>query len=378
MLKRALAAMSWEDATDEEELRWLWVAIQAAVNLWDDHAWEEVAIRWLQLTRDTGVLTVLPLALNGRIAEYALAGELAAAATLTEEVAAVREATGSPVPPYGALILAAWRGREEEVTSLIETISQEVALRGEVYAFSTVEWARALLFNGLGRYEDALTAAERATARTEDLWFHNWGLVELILAGVRSGKTELAATALERLSEITRASGTDWALGIEARSRALLSDGDAAERLYRQAIERLSRTRVRVELARTHLLYGEWLRRKRQRLQAREQLRTSHEMFRAMQIEAFAERAANELMATGERARRRVVETRDDLTAQEAQVARLARDGMSNAEIGARLFISARTVEYHLRKVFTKLGISSRHQLQGPLHAQASQGVPGR
>jgi DNA-binding CsgD family transcriptional regulator len=378
MLKRALAAMSWEDSTDEEALRWLWVAIQAAVNLWDDHAWEEVAIRWLQHARDTGVLTVLPLALNGRIAEHAFAGEFATAATLIEEGAAVREATGSPVPPYGALILAAWRGREAEVTSLIETISQEVALRGEVYALSTIEWARALLFNGLGRYEDALAAAGRATAHTEDLWFYNWGLVELIVAGVRGGKPELAATALERLSAITRASGTDWALGIEARSRALLSEGDAADALYRDAIERLGRTRVRVELGRTHLFYGEWLRRRRRRAEAREQLRIAHKMLAGMAIEAFAERAAAELLATGERARRRVFETRDDLTSQEAQVARLARDGLSNAEIGGRLFISGRTAEYHLHKVFTKLDISSRHQLAGALPGDEGPAAPGR
>jgi DNA-binding CsgD family transcriptional regulator len=248
---------------------------------------------------------------------------------------------------------------------MIETVSKEVRSRGEAYALSTTEWARALLYNGLGRYEDALTAAERATEHTEDLWFYNWGLVELVTAAVRSGKTELAADALERLSEMTHASGSDWALGIEARSKAQLSEGEVADGLYRRAIDRLGRTRMRGELARTHLFYGEWLRRERRRVEARAQLRTAHEMLSTMGIEAFAERAANELLATGERARRRTVETRDDLTAQEARVARLARDGLSNAEIGARLFISARTVEYHLHKVFTKLGIISRHQLEG-------------
>ena len=372
MLKRALAAFASEDSSGEEALHWLWVASLAAANLWDDHMWEVVATRWLQLTRDTGVLPVLPLALNGRIAAYTFAGELATAAALTEEVDAVSEATGSQVPPYGALILAAWRGRETEATELIETISKEVPSRGEAYALSATEWARAMLYNGLGRYEDALTAAERATEHTEDLWFYNWGLVELIVAGVRSGKPELAAKALERLSEITRASGTDWALGIEARSRALLSEGEIAEGLYRQAIDRLGRTRVRAELARTHLLYGEWLRRERRRLEARDQLRIAQEMLSAMGIEAFAERAANELLATGEHARKRTVETRDDLTAQEARVARLARDGLSNAEIGTRLFISARTVEYHLHKVFTKLGISSRNQLDRALPREPS------
>jgi len=370
MLKRALAALASEDSSGEETLHWLWVAALAAVHLWDDQMWEVVATRWLQLTRDTGVLSLLPLALNGRIAAYTFAGELATAAALTEEVDAVSEATWSQVPPYGALILAAWRGRETEATELIATISKDVPSRGEAYA--NTEWARAMLYNGLGRYEDALTAAERATEYTEHLWFYNWGLVELIVAGVRTGKPELAAKALERLSEITRASGTDWALGIEARSKALLSEGEVAESLYRHAIDRLSRTRMRAELARAHLLYGEWLRRERRQLDARDQLRIAQEMLSEMGMEAFADRAANELLATGERARRRVVATRNDLTAQEARVARLARDGLSNPEIGTRLFISARTVEYHLHKVFTKLGISSRNQLDRALPREPS------
>ena len=373
MLKRALAAFASEDSSGEETLHWLWVATLAAVHLWDDHIWEVVATRWLQLTRDTGVLSLLPLALNGRIAAYTFAGELATAAALTEEVDAVSEATGSQVPPYGALILAAWRGRETKATKLIETISQQVPSLGEAYA--NTEWARAMLYNGLGRYEDALTAAERATEYREHLWFYNWGLVELIVAGVRSGKPELAAKALERLSEITRASGTDWALGIEARSKALLSEGEVAESLYRHAIDRLSRTRMRAELARAHLFYGEWLRRERRQLDARDQLRIAQEMLSEMGIEAFADRAANELRATGERARRRVVETRDDLTAQEARVARLARDGLSNPEIGTRLVISPRTVEYHLHKVFTKLNISARAQLDAALPRERSRAL---
>ena len=226
-------------------------------------------------------------------------------------------------------------------------------------------------------YTDAMAAARRASEHPEgDLGFSNWALAELIMAAFRSGRAERAAEALERLSRMTRASGTDWALGIEARSRALVSEGDSAERLDREAIERLSRTRVRAEFARAHLLDGEWLRRGRRRLDAREQLRTAHEMFVAMGIEAFAERAARELLATGERARKRTVEAREDLTAQEVQIARLAGDGLSNPEIGGRLFISPRTVEYHLHKVFSKLGISSRNQLSHVLPREPGAALP--
>ena len=221
-----------------------------------------------------------------------------------------------------------------------------------------------MLHNGLGRYEDALAAAQQAAEDTHPSWWRNWGLVELIEAAARSGKPELAADALGQLSQTTRASGTDWALGIEARSRALLAEGDAAEPLYREAIGRLERTHVRVELARAHLLYGEWLRRERRRLDAREQLRTAHELFTEFGMEAFAERARVELEATGEHARKRTVETRDELTPQEAQISRLAADGATNQEIAAQLFISPSTVDYHLRKAFRKLGVRSRHQLK--------------
>jgi len=269
-------------------------------------------------------------------------------------------------------LLAAWRGREAEASNLIEAITKEVVARGEGIGLTITHWASAVLYNGLGRYEEALTAAERASEHPEDLGFSNWGLVEAIVAGVRSGKRERAADAFQRLSELTRASGTDWALGIEARSRALLSEGEVAERLYREAIDRLGRTRIRVELARAHLLYGEWLRRERRRVEAREHLRNAQAMLTAMGIEAFMPRTERELAATGERARKRTPDTREDLTAQEAQVARLARDGLSNPEIGARLFISPRTAEYHLHKVFTKLDISSRNQLSRVLPQETS------
>ena len=370
--KRALQAFCSEDITVEEGLRWLWLASVTAADLWDDESWYVLSNRHVKIAREAGALSELPLALNSRVYVHMFAGELAAAASLVEEVQAVREATGSNLAAYGALGLAAWRGREGEAGNLIEASMREVVPRGEGIGVTVTQWASALLYNGLGQYQDALVAARQAGEHPQELGVANWGLTELVEAAARSGVTELAADALERLSAMTRASGTDWALGIEARSRALLSDGDAAERLYLEALERLGRTHVRVELARAHLLYGEWLRRDRRRLDAREQLRAAHEMFTGMGAEAFAERAAGELLATGEHARKRTVETREDLTPQEAQIARLARDGLSNPEIGARLFISPRTVEYHLHKVFSKLGISSRNQLDRALPAQPS------
>jgi DNA-binding CsgD family transcriptional regulator len=229
-----------------------------------------------------------------------------------------------------------------------------------------IEWATALLYNGLGRYADALAAAERGCEH-DDVGLCAWSLVELIEAGVRTGATDTAAAALDRLSERTQASGTDWALGIEAGSRALLGNGREAEPLYREAVERLARSRGAVHLARAQLLYGEWLRRETRRVDAREQLRAAHEMFSGFGAEGFAERARRELQATGETARARTVETLDVLTPQEAQIARMASDRQTNPEIGAKLFISPRTVEYHLRKVFTKLGVSSRKELRAAL-----------
>jgi DNA-binding CsgD family transcriptional regulator len=369
VVRRALDAFLGEDQPSEAELRGPWLACHAAADLWEDDLWQGLAIRQVQRVREAGALATLPVALSQRISAHAFAGELAAGASLIEEMHAASETTGSHIPAYGPLVLAAWRGREADASELIE--ASQVGSRGEGLGEAVAQWARAVLCNGLGRYEDALAAAERASGHPEDLAVFNWGLAELIVAAVRSGNIDRAAVALERLSEIARASGTDWALGIEARSRALLNEGAAAERLYREAIDRLGRTQVRVELGRAHLVYGEWLRRERRRVDARQQLRTAHEMFTAMGLEAFAGRAARELLATGERARKRSVETREDLTAQEAQVARLARDGLSNSEIGARLFISARTVEYHLHKVFSKLDIRSRIQLPLALPQEA-------
>src|SRR4051794_25448009 len=361
-LKRALSAFPDDEAPSEKALPWMWLACRTAADLWDDGAWEALAARYVESAREAGALTLLPLALNQRIAAHTFAGEMTAAASLIEELHSVTEATGSEVRPYGRLLVAVW-GRGSDAYELIEEAKKEALARGEGVGLTVAYWAAAVLCNGLGRYAEALEAAQHATEHPEDLGFANWALAELILAAARSGDSERAAEAVERLSALTRASGTDWALGLEARCRALVSEGDVADALYREAIERLGRTRIRVELARAHLLYGEWLRRERRRLEARNHLRIAQEMLSAMDVETFTERVSRELSATGARARRRTAETREDLTAQELQVARLARDGLSNPEIGARLFISPRTVEYHLGKVFTKLGITSRNQL---------------
>jgi DNA-binding CsgD family transcriptional regulator len=265
--------------------------------------------------------------------------------------------------PYGALSLAAFRGREAEVSHLAEITIKDVQRRGEGEGLSFVHWARAVLYNALGRYEAALAAAQQAAGYPPSLWFGNWALIELIEAAARGGVPQRADGALQRLSEIARVCGTDWVLGVEARCRALVSDGEAAESGYREAMERLDRAGLRIDLARAQLLYGEWLRRQRRRRDARDQLGSAYEAFDSFGAGAFAERARIELRATGGAAPDRTVAARDPLTAQEALIARLASRGASNPEIAAQLFISRATVAYHLRKVFVKLGVTSRDQL---------------
>ncbi|GAA1214263.1 LuxR family transcriptional regulator [Pseudonocardia alaniniphila] len=364
MLKQALRALRSPDLSGAVGLRWGWLACVTARDLWDDESWEVLATRYVGLARDAGALTVLPLALSLRIVVHSFLGELSAAASLTDEVEVISEATGNPVVPYGAVLLAAWQGREAEAMEVMAAATRQLEQRGEEVGLSITGWARALLANSLGRSQDALTAAEQAGDQPAGTDLAPPGvLVELVEAAARSGMRERATAALTRLSEATRASGTEWALGVEARSRALVSEDETAERLYAEAIDRLRRTRVRGELARTHLLYGEWLRRERRRQDAREQLRTAHEMFTTMGMEAFAERAARELQATGQRLSSRTAETSGDMTAQEAQIVRLVREGLSNSEVGARLFLSPRTVEWHLRRIFSKLQITSRKQL---------------
>jgi DNA-binding CsgD family transcriptional regulator len=372
-LRQALTAFGSGMSADEE-LRWLWLTTLAALHLWDDERWDMLSSRYVELARETGALSELPLALSTRSMMLLFAGDVATATALTDEGRAVIDATGSQFAPYAAMGLAALQGRQAEVSALIEDTASDVALRGEGIAMSVAEWANALLHNGLGRYPEAMRAAQQALHYQEYPGMHypgiaNWAAAELVEASARSGMTGIATDTYRWIAEMTSASGTNWALGVEARSCALVTEGNAAEGLYQDSIMHLNRSRVRVELARAHLLYGEWLRRQRRRTDAREQLRTAHGMLEAMGMEAFAERARRELQATGETARKRTAVTgRDEeLTAQEAQIARLARDGLSNPEIGARLFLSPRTVQHHLGSVFTKLGITSRSHLSHAL-----------
>ena len=372
MLKQALSAFLDKADLPPEDARWLWFACWAAADLWDDETWDLLSSRQLELVRSAGALSAVPFALTARSAVHLVCGDLRAAASQVDEIRVVSDATGIASPPYGPLWLAALRGREAELSNLLETAVDEAEGRGEGYALADSELVSAILHNSLGRYGATLRLFGPRGERSYDLNSPPRGVAEVIEAAARCEEYELARRLLARLSEMASASGTDWVLGIEARSRALLGGGEEAEGLYREAIERLGRTHVRIEFARAHLLYGEWLRRERRRLDARQQLRTALEMFTSMGTEAFAERAERELLATGERARKRTVESCGQLTAQEAQIARLARDGLSNAEIGARLYISRHTVAYHLRKVFIKLDISSRNQLNWALPQELS------
>jgi DNA-binding CsgD family transcriptional regulator len=366
-LTRALAMVLAPDTSRGESQRWLWLAGGRigqiiAMELWDFESWQTLAAGQVQFARGTGALMHLAFALNYLARTHILAGELTTAARLVEEDHVIAEAAGNPPVADTAMMLAAWRGQEREATELIEAISREATAGGTGRLISLAAYASSVLSNGLGHTDAAYDAARRAF-EGEPMGYGSHIVPELAEAAARAGDTKLLMAALDWSSERTRVTPTDWMLGIEARIRALLSEGEAAEGWHRESIERLSRTRVRAQLARGHLLYGEWLRRERRRGEAREQLRVAHEMLDAMGIAAFAERAGRELLATGETARKRSVETAVELTAQESQVARLARDGMSNPQIAARLFISSRTVQYHLGKVFSKLDITSRSQL---------------
>jgi DNA-binding CsgD family transcriptional regulator len=366
VLRQARRAFASTDIPAVEALRWGWLAPAAGYVLWD-HDWDLTA-RQVQLAREAGALGQLPFLLSRMAMDAVWSGDFAVAASLVAEADAVRAATGSRFMSYSAAMLAAFRGREAEAAPLIQATLEQAAAGGQGGGVTWAHWAAAVLCNGLGRYQEALAAARQAR-EDQHAFAAAWALPELIEAAARTGSIRAARDALDLLAEKARAGGTDWGLGIEARCRALLSEGEEAERLYREAIERLGRTRLRPDVARAHLLYGEWLRRQRRRGEAREELRPAHSMLEEMGLEAFAARARRELQATGETARKRTVAASIELTAQEAQIARLARDGLSNPEIGARLFVSPRTVQYHLGKVFTKLDITSRSQLHRVLSA---------
>ncbi len=350
-----------------QQLDWMWVSYNlVAMDLWDDEACFQLASRQLRLARESGTLSWLPFALDYLAEHLIQAGELVQASALLSESEHIDPGTRAATLPYISLILAAWHGDAPSVAKISKVMVDAASLRGEGAALTYVDYAQAVLYNGLGTYERAAEAAKRASDVNE-LVISPWALPELVEAAARSGETEIAAAALDRLVEVALATGTDCAVGSEKRSRALLSEGESADGCYQSAIELLGRSRTRTALARTHLTYGEWLRRENRRVDARQQLRIAYDMLTAMGIQGFAGRARRELLATGETVRKRTLDTVNQLTPQEAEIARLVRDGYSNPEIGAQLFISARTVEWHLSKVFAKVGVSSRRELRRTL-----------
>ena len=366
-LRQAVSAFAGADLTAAEYFRWGWLAQAAASALWDDDAWRAMLVRQVRLAREAGALDELPVMLGALGTAFAWSGDFAAASALMVESDAVCEVTGSRAAPFTAMMLSSLRGSQAEALPLIEATSTEATAWGQGIAVAYAQWMASILHNSLGRYEEALTAARKASEDTFTLHISMWALPELVEAAARSGDLDLAAGAAGRLAGYTQAGGTDFGLGIQARCQALVSESHAAEALYREAIVRLGRTQLRPELARARLLYGEWLRRENRRVDARAQLRAAHQMLDAIGMAAFAERARFELRATGETVRKRTAQAASTLTPQEDYIARLARDGRSNPEIGAQLFLSARTVEWHLRNVFAKLGITSRRQLQTAL-----------
>jgi DNA-binding CsgD family transcriptional regulator len=367
LLRRAARVFAEGEITVEEGLRWGWLATTAAAIVQEEEYWHATVARQLQSVRDAGLLVHLPLWVQTMAIMTAWRGDFAAAASLIAEEEAIAAATGSGFARYSAVFLAGLRGAEAEAAPLIEAVITDSRAAGQGLGVQWSQWVSAILYNGLGRSEAALAEAQQAAEQAPELYMSMWALAELIEAASRTGQTGLAADALGRLAEATSIGQTDWGQGIYARCRALTGDGEDAERWHREAVGQLSRTRLRPELARAHLLYGEWLRRERRPADARAQLRTAHEMFAAIGMQAFAERARRELLATGEHVRLRTFDRQGELTPQEAQIARLARAGLSNQKIGAQLFLSARTVEWHLSKVFTKLEISSRRELEQAL-----------
>jgi DNA-binding CsgD family transcriptional regulator/tetratricopeptide (TPR) repeat protein len=373
LLRRAAQVFAEEETTREEGQRWGWVATCAAIVVWEEEHYHAIVVRQLQSAREAGLLVDLPIWVQATAIQAVWRGDFTAAAALIAEADAITEATGSGFARYAAVMLASFRGAEAQARPLVDAVINDAQATGQGEGIQWSQWVSAVLDNGLGRYANALAEAQQASEQAPELFVSVWALVELIEAASRTGQARLAADALERLAEATSVGRTDWSQGTYARARALLLDGQEAEDSYREAIGRLSRTRLRPELARAHLLYGEWLRRKGRRADAREQLRTARGMFVAIGMGAFAERARRELIATGEKVLKRSAETRDRLTPQEEQIARLAREGRTSPEIGAQLFLSARTVEWHLGKIFTKLAIGSRRELHAALAGPGKQ-----
>jgi DNA-binding CsgD family transcriptional regulator len=368
MVRQALDAFCSEGVSRVDGLGWLPLASRAAFNLWEFDNWSVLSARLVDLARETGALSVLPSALLLLVSNRVLAGEISFADSLVAEAAAIGEATASRfIPQYAAMVVEPWKGREAATRQATEAVTRDTLLQGEGKVVTATQWASAVLYNGHSRYEEAYVAAEQGYENPQELGLSIRAMVELVEAAARSGRPARAAEVASRLDELAQASGTDWALGMSATVRAQVSDGPAAEALYREAIERLGRTKVRITYARARLLYGEWLRRENRRADAREQLGSAYEMLSQIGVEAFAERARRELQATGETVRKRPADVAADLTPQEAQIARMAGEGMTNPEISAQLFISPHTVEWHLRKVFVKLGISSRKQIRATL-----------
>jgi DNA-binding CsgD family transcriptional regulator len=379
-LSQAVDLLVAMDPGTSEDRRWRFLAggrvgMTIAMERCDWDSLHTLTEGQARAARDVGALVQLRFALMGLGTAYIMEGELSAAARVVEEEHLIAEATGTPAISYTAMLLAAWRGREQEATELVEATVRLGTARGLGYVVRFAKAAEAVLRNGLGQYDAAREAARRSWA-DRPVAAGVFAVPELAEAAARAGEVPLVRAAQEWLSEHALVMPTGWVLGMEARVRALLGDGDVAERAYRESIEHLSRTRIRAQLARSHLLFGEWLRREDRLPDARAQLRAAHDMFSAMGAEGFAERARRELLACGETVRKRTAETVTELTAQELQIAVRARDGRTNAEIGAELFLSARTIEWHLRRVFTKLGITSRRQLRQAL-SQAAGDFPG-
>ena len=371
ILQRAmLDVVSTVDWSIDACLDWQPLVCRIALDTWDDEAWHTLTTLSVRSARTHGELRVLSQLLFSSVVLQSFAGDLDAAATTAEEAAMIAEATGNPPPlPYGEAVISALRGDQGATVTLLAGSAPEAAARAEGQWLTTAGWATAVLYNGLGHYDKALTAAEESSAYPDELGLGSWSLVELVEAASRTSELNWAKNALARLEEIAQACGTDWALGAAARSRALLSEGTEAEEAYREAIDRLAQTRLTVLHARTRLVYGEWLRRENRKTDAREQLRVAHEVLAEAGIGGFADRARRELLACGETVRMRSDDPAAGLTEQEGQIARLAVEGCTNGEIAGRLFISPRTVEWHLRKVYTKLGISRRTELRQALGA---------